>query len=256
MNQNQKIRCKQEYMDWLSGENFGLRLDVASGKYNETRLVELFSKYIKTKVNDRCFGRRKWYSYSESEVINFHGFKEGKKIRSIDLNGYFRKGGVTNNYVKTLNHVTSERRFNINEDGEILNYENDKDFKNRYFYEHLTVDSDDLVIRKQLRNKHTDTEEHYHFSVWLPDYIRYTTYEDTDYSNDYQLLVGWHLRDIINEYNDKQIHQTKYGNRKNIFLLDIQIHTYNEINTSGKYYSSKKLQMGETNETLDRRYII
>ena len=117
MNYEQKLQARNEYKEWYAGGSFGLRLDVAAGKYSDERLIELFSKYIKTKVNDRCFGRRKWYDYSESEVVNFHGFKEGTKIRSRTLGGFFSKGEVTNNYVKTINKIARDRNFQVTADG-------------------------------------------------------------------------------------------------------------------------------------------
>lgn len=253
----EKIKeTKNGYMDWYSGENFGLRLDVSSGKYSEGRLIELFRKYFKTKVNDRCFDRRKWYDLDEKDVIGFHGFKEGRKIRSSRLKGYFNKGMVTQHYVRTINDITRNRNFEITGDGEILHYEKDGDFKDRYFHKHLTQDSDNITIRKQTKMKHLDTEEHYHFSVWVPGYIKNTTYKDEDFSDDYQRLVGFHLRDIFSEYNEKVIRQIKTGNRKDRFTLDIHIYTYNEMTHHGRYYSSKRLQIEETNDTLDRRFIV
>ena len=256
MNQEQIFNMKQGYQDWYSHGNFGLRMDIASGKYTEKSLVELFQKNIKTKVNDRCFGRRKWYESKESKVIGFHGFKEGKRIRSSNLKGYFQKGKVTNNYIKSINDLTRNRDFNVSEHGEILNYEQDRNYKERYFYNHFTKDSDDILIRKQTRMKHLETEEHFHVSVWIPDYIKSTNYNGEDYLEDYQELVRCHLREIITRYNVKQTKKLKYSDEKNIFTLDVQIHKYNELDKEGRYYSSKKLQIRETNDISDRRFIV
>jgi len=254
MNRDDNREITEAYKNFFATEDFAIRLDVAPGKYTDDGFIELLKKFYKTKLNDRCFGRKRWKSWSEKDVITLHWFKQGTEIRKNALKGFYNSKNHKRGYRRTIDseltnqdivfdkstgeistNVTSRRNgssFELTDDGK---------YNRRLSEGKFILDSDGLTIHKKTRFKHKDTEKHFHILVRLPDSIDNCIYSKTDYSDEYDSLVSLHIRDITNEYN------AKYKSS-----LDVMITKSSSLTFEGKHYGQRELQFNDTFLKEDR----
>ncbi len=254
MNRDDNREITEAYKNFFATEDFAIRLDVAPGKYTDDGFIELLKKFYKTKLNDRCFGRKRWKSWSEKDVITLHWFKQGTEIRKNALKGFYNSKNHKRGYRRTIDseltnqdivfdkstgeistNVTSRRNgssFELTDDGK---------YNRRLSEGKFILDSDGLTIHKKTRFKHKDTEKHFHILVRIPNLIDNCIYSKTDYSDEYDSLVGLHIRDITNEYN------AKYKSS-----LDVMITKSSSLTFEGKHYGQRELQFNDTFLKEDR----